>query len=114
MMLEDKVDDLFGYVEERCLWQFSSRTWDRQENIDGVIDQVAALLANSDPILNTPMNKLHYADAKIMVNDLRERFQWIRSVDKMESRVLLDGLKARLVDTAITRSSNRELNHHLY
>ncbi|MFD2407250.1 hypothetical protein ACFSVK_18325 [Azorhizophilus paspali] len=27
---------------------------------------------------------------------------------------LLDGLKSRLVDVTITRSTNRELNHHLY
>lgn len=114
MILDDKVDDLFGYVQERCLWQFFSRTWDRQENIDGVLNQAAALLADNEPVRETPMDKLHYADAKVMVNDLRERFPWLKGVNEGESRALLDGLKARLVDTAITRSSNRELNHHLY
>ncbi|MFD1692687.1 Fe-only/vanadium nitrogenase subunit delta [Azotobacter chroococcum] len=31
-----------------------------------------------------------------------------------EIHFLIDGLKSRLVDTVITRSTNRELNHHLY
>ena len=29
-------------------------------------------------------------------------------------RQLMADLKARLVETAITKSTNRELNHHLY
>ncbi|THF55151.1 V-containing nitrogenase subunit delta [Pseudothauera rhizosphaerae] len=113
-MMEDRIDDLFGYVEERCLWQFFSRTWDRQENIDGVLGQAERLLSGKEPVRETPMDKLFYADALVMVNDFRERFPWIREVEPEEVRELLDGLKARLVDVTITRSTNRELNHHLY
>ena len=34
--LKSQVDDLFDYVQERCLWQFFSRTWDRTENIEEI------------------------------------------------------------------------------
>jgi V-containing nitrogenase delta subunit len=112
--LEGKLDDLFGYVQERCLWQFYSRTWDRQENIDGILGKVGDLLAGREPAKNTPADKLQCAEAKIMVADCRARFPWTLEVGEAEIRALMDGLKARLTDIAITRSKNRELNHHLY
>jgi nitrogenase delta subunit len=112
--MEEKLDDLYGYVQERCLWQFSSRTWDRQENIDGVLGAAERLLTGETPALENPMAKLHYADAVIMVKDCKERFPWLRECGAAEVKQLMDGLKARLVETVITKSTNRELSHHLY
>jgi len=114
MMLEDKIDDLYGYVQERCLWQFFSRTWDRHENIDGVLGKAYELFTGTEPARETPMDKLFYVDAKALVDDCRARFPWIKESGAAEVRELLDGLKARLVETVITKSTNRELNHHLY
>jgi len=112
--MEEKLDDLYGYVQERCLWQFFSRTWDRQENIDGVLGKAEQILSGQQPTNETPLEKLHYADAVIMVKDFRERFPWIRECGAAEVKQLMDGLKTRLVETVITKSTNRELSHHLY
>lgn len=114
MSNQEKIDQLYGYVQERCLWQFYSRTWDRQENIDGVLGKVADLLTGKELDLSTPQQKLYYADAKIMVKDCRERFPWIEEAGPAQVRELLNGVKERLVDIAITGSRNRELNHSLY
>jgi vanadium nitrogenase delta subunit len=113
-VLDEKIDELMGYVEERCLWQFFSRSWDRQENIDGVLNQAARLLVGQEPVRGTPMDNLFYADAKQMVADFRERFPWISESGEAEVRELLDGLKTRLVDNVIVKSTNRELHHNLY
>ena len=43
-MSQQQLDNLFDYVQERCLWQFFSRTWDRKENIEGIIKQATTLL----------------------------------------------------------------------
>jgi len=40
--MTSKLDNLFDYVQERCLWQFASRTCDRTENIEGVLKLVVA------------------------------------------------------------------------
>lgn len=111
---ESKISDLFNYVQERCLWQYSSRTWDRQENIDGVLAKAADLILGREPTKETPAEKLHFAEAKIMVADCQERYPWIKEVFEPEIKALMDGLKERLVDIAITKSHNRELNHRLY
>ena len=77
-MTTEKVDQLFGYVQERCLWQFFSRTWDRKENLDGIFSAATEFLTGKTPKRETPMEKLFYADAKIMVKDFEERFPWIK------------------------------------
>ena len=109
-----KVDQLFAYVQERCLWQFFSRSWDRQENIDGVIGKATELLTAKEISLETPMDRLFYADATVMVADFRKRFPWFAETSPDEVRSLMAGLKARLEEIAITGSKNRELSHQLY
>lgn len=111
---DSKISDLFNYVQERCLWQFSSRTWDRQENIDGVLNKAADLFIGREPSRETPADRLHFAEAKSFVADCRERFAWISQVGAEEIQALMDGLKAKVVDIAITQSKNHELNRHLY
>lgn len=112
--LDTKVDDLFDYVQERCLWQFFSRTWDRQENIDGILKKVTEILSGQEPDRASATDKVHYADATTIVRDFRERFPWIREAGEDERRQLMDGLRSRLEEITITKSKNRELNHHLY
>ncbi len=113
-MTTEKLDQLFAYVEERCLWQFSSRTWDREENIDGVIAAAACLLTGEKPRLETGAERLFYAEARTMAHDLKERCSWIEGADPAEIRALMQSLKERLLDVTITRSKNRELSHSLY
>ncbi len=112
--MSEQVQQLVGYVQERCLWQFFSRTWDRQENIDGIMAAAEALLAGEKPKRDTPMEKLFYVDALEMVKDFRARFPWIATITPQEAKELIAGLKAEMIDIAITRSLNQELSHSLY
>ena len=113
-MSAEQIDQLYNYCQERYLWQFFSRSWDRKENIEGIIATATSLL-NGEPVkLDTPMEKLFYADAKIMVADFKERFPWIVDRTPDEIGVLMAGLKERLEEIAITKSLNAELSHSLY
>lgn len=113
--LAGQVSDLFSYVQERCLWQFYSRTKDRTENIEGVLAQVARLLMGQEPKRDTPVDSLQAADAKIMVKDCKERFAWLQEdIPENEVREIIRELGEKLTDIAISRSQNRELNHTLY
>lgn len=112
--MASQVDELFDYVQERCLWQFHSRTKDRADNIDGVINMAIELLAGRVPVAKTPADRCYVADAKVMVADFRSRFPWIGEAGEPEIIQLLGGLRDRLVDATITQSRNHELNHTLY
>ncbi len=113
-MSEQQVRQLFDYVQLRYLWQFFSRSWDRQENIDGIIAAAIDLLNARRPTGQTPMDRLVYADAREMVKDFRENFPWISELEPSKITDLMHGLKGMLVDHTITRSLNHELNHSLY
>jgi len=112
--MNDKIDQLFGYVQERCLWQFASRSWDRKENIDGVIGKATEMLTGKELTLETPQDRMFYADAKIMVADFKARFPWIEQAGPAQLREMMQGLKEKVTDIAITSSKNHELNHSLY
>ncbi len=62
----------------------------------------------------TPMEKLFYADAKIMVADFKERFPWIEQEGPAQIRALMHSLRERLEEISITKSLNQELSHSLY
>jgi vanadium nitrogenase delta subunit len=113
-MTTAKLNQLFGYVQERCLWQFFSRSWDRQENLDGILQTATDLLTGKPPARETPMEKLFHADAKIMVADFKERFPWIEQEGPAQVRALMHGLRERLEEISITKSLNQELTHSLY
>jgi nitrogenase delta subunit len=113
-MSTEQIDQLYNYCQERYLWQFFSRTWDRQENIDGIVAVATALFNGEEVKLETPMQRLFYADAKIMVSDFKEHFPWIVNQTPDDIRALMACLKERLVEIAITKSLNAELSHSLY
>lgn len=112
--MADRAGELFDYVQERCLWQFHSRTWDREQNIAGILAKAQDLLAGREPPAETPAERCFVADARVMVADLRSRFPWIREAAEADVAEALNGLRDRLVDVAITRSRNHELTHTLY
>jgi len=112
--MSSKADDIFAYIQERCLWQFASRSWDREANITGILGKAADLFAGREVAPATPDDKLFLADAKILVKDCRDRYSWIANTDPTEFPAVLEEVKDLLVDVAITKSKNRELNHTLY
>lgn len=112
--MEERINQLFVYVQERCLWQFFSRSWDREENIDGILTKAGEIFAGQAPKDDTPADRCNLADAKVLVSDFRSRFPWIKEASSEEIKGLLSGLKEKLVDTTITHSKNRELRDRLY
>ena len=113
-MTTPTVNQLFAYVQERCLWQFFSREWDRTENIEGILGKAADLLTGTPLKLETPMDRLFYADAKVMVDNLKDRFPEIAALPPSEVQGLIADLKVKVTEIAVTQSRNHELTQKLY
>jgi len=113
-MMDARTEELFDYVQERCLWQFHSRTWDRRENIEGIIAKATELLQGQTLEASNSNERCFIADARIMVSDFRARFPWIKEAGAEEIRTLMGQLSQLLIDSTITHSKNRELEHRLY
>ncbi|AGK98262.1 Fe-only/vanadium nitrogenase subunit delta [Clostridium pasteurianum] len=114
--MEKKIDEILEFIQERCLWQFHSREWDRTENINGVFDLLPKLLAGEKISTKElePKEKCFYADAKILSDQLQERFSFVKEMDEKEKSELLSGVKEKLVDVAITKCRNEELRTPFY
>ena len=102
-------------MQERCLWQFFSRTWDRKENIEGIF------AAATDMFHNKPAEAAH-ADGhscsmptpRSWSTDFKRALPLDRRAGADQDHRVDDGLKDELVDHTITKSLNHELNHSLY
>ncbi|WP_414756457.1 nitrogenase vanadium-iron protein, alpha chain [Anabaena sp. CCY 9910] len=112
--IQERTEEITKFIQERCLWQFHSRSWDREENINGVINKAIAIASGEKLVNESPAEKLHYADAKILVLDLKKKFSWFENSDQAHITAVLELVKQKLIGIAITGSRNGELHHSLY
>lgn len=108
--MKEKIEEITSFIQERCLWQFFSRTWDREENIEGILTKVTEILTGEHLIIETPTDKYFYAEAKILASDIRNKFSWVKGTSKVDIKAVIDGVKARITEIAIEKSRNCELN----
>ncbi|MGF2039474.1 MAG: V-containing nitrogenase subunit delta, partial [Nostoc sp. CmiVER01] len=112
--IQERAAEVTKLIQERCLWQFHSRAWDREENINGVLNKTAQILTGEKVVLETLIDRGFYADAKILSADLEIRFSWLNSMENSQKKAVLEAVKAMLVDIVITKSKNGELHYSLY
>jgi nitrogenase molybdenum-iron protein alpha chain len=112
--IQERTEEVTSLIQQRCLWQFHSRSWDREENINGVLNKAATILTGQKVVLETLADRAFYADAKMLVVDLERKFQWLSKTDNEQKKAILESVKKRLIEIAITRSLNAELHHSLY
>ena len=107
--MKDKAEEVVAFIQERCLWQFFSRSWDREENIQGILDILGKIYKTEHIALETSADRCFYADAKILAGQLRERCPWIDGLTHEQIDEILDAAKARMTEIAIEKSRNGEL-----
>ena len=112
--IKERTEEVTSLIQQRCLWQFHSRSWDREENINGVLGQAAKILTGEKAVLETLIDRAFYADAKLLVADLEKKFQWLSKMDNAQKKAVLESVKASLIDISITKSRNGELHHSIY
>ncbi|MEH1888244.1 MAG: V-containing nitrogenase subunit delta, partial [Nostoc sp.] len=114
LYIQERAAEVTKLIQERCLWQFHSRAWDREENINGVLNKTAQILTGEKVVLDTLIERGFYADAKILSADLEIRFSWLSKMENSQKKAVLESVKAMLVDIVITKSKNGELHYSLY
>lgn len=112
--MKNKVEELTSFIQERCLWQFHSRTWDREENIEGVLTKVTGILTGEPLDIETAEEKCFYADAKILAAEFKDKFPWLNKLEKGQIKAVIEGVKERITEITVTKSLNGELNVENY
>jgi vanadium nitrogenase delta subunit len=112
--MQDKIEQLFLFFQERCLWQFHSRSWDREENINSICDDVIKLLTGKRVLTETPEEKCYYADSRILVDQMKARFPWILELSDSDRSAVIQGARDKVMAVTVTDSKNSELNNQNY
>ncbi|HEY8805320.1 MAG TPA: Fe-only/vanadium nitrogenase subunit delta [Clostridium sp.] len=107
--MADRVVELVSFIQERYLWQFAPRTWDREENINGILNQASQLLIGEEVSLETPKENCFYADSKFFVNEIKNKFLWLNEMDDVQKKALIESIKVKLIEITITKSLNLEV-----
>lgn len=109
--MEEKALELYKFIQERYLWQFYSRTWDREENIREILGKTAQILSGEEVVPgDTNKDRAYYAEAKMVANEAAGKFPWLGELDKPLVQAIIGEVKTKLIDVMITNSQNGELN----
>jgi len=112
--MKDKIAQLEVYIMKHCLWQFHSRTWDRERQNEGVLGTTTNILCG-EPVANeTREDRCYWVDAVCLADAFENRYPWLHEMDKAEIKTLMQGLKERIDYTTITGSLNKELTDQIY
>jgi nitrogenase delta subunit len=114
MEMKEKIATLENYIMQRCLWQFHSRAWDRENQNNGILGITKTMLLGEEPDLSTPELKCYWVDAKFLVDGFKTKFPWVNDMSKEDIAVMMDGLKERIDYVTIHGSLNEELTVKLY
>jgi len=108
------IDQLYNYIQARYLWQFFPREWDRQENINGIISDIINILTDNPINFENPIEKYFYAEAKVVAEELKDKFKWINELEEQQIIDILTKVKEKLIDILIEESQNPELKKKKY
>lgn len=112
--MADKIQELVDYVQIRCLWQFHSRSWDREENIENILKQMAEILSGHKPQATTPTERCYFANANRLANEVKTALPWMTELGSEELESTVAGAIAKLHQITIDGSLNGELQQPLY
>jgi hypothetical protein len=112
--MQEKIGAVYDYVMGRCLWQFYSRNWDREDNINTIMAYVARLAVGLDVERDTKIKNSHYADAKILAQQLSERFDWFDALEYKDLVSLCEAVRGKLINIAVVNSLNVERTESNY
>jgi nitrogenase delta subunit len=111
---KERVELLLDVIMKKCLWQFHSRSWDRERQNENIIAKTTQLLCDEPVKSDTPEDKCYYVDAVYLADSYKSKFPWISDLDKAELKNIMQGLKERLDYLLITGSLNAELKDPHY
>jgi len=113
-VMQDRVDQLVGYIMKHCLWQFHSRTWDRERQNKEILQMTAQLLCNEEVQHDTLFDRCYWADAVYLADAYRSRYPWLAMMAKAEIKELMRNLHERMDYLTIKGSLNAELTDKNY
>lgn len=104
-----RIMQMEDYIMKHCLWQFHSRSWDRERQNEEILSRAMQILCEDPVAKETPEERCYWVDALSLAEAFKERFVWFAEMDKESIKALMQKLKERIDYVTITGSLNKEL-----
>jgi len=104
-----QIAQMEDYIMKHCLWQFHSRSWDRERQNEGVLSKTMQILCEDPVAKESPEDRCYWVDALSLSEAFTVRFSWLEQMDKESIKALMQKLKERIDYVTITGSLNKEL-----
>ena len=112
--MDEKSAQMTTFIQENALWQFTSRTWDRKENLEGIFGALEGMLKKEPVPRETLAQKAFYADASVLFQQMEKAFSWFSALVPAEGLKALENARAELTDIVIVKSRNAEIHAVIY
>jgi nitrogenase delta subunit len=111
---KERIAQLEDYIMKNCLWQFHSRTWDRERQNREILTRTTQILCAEPVAHETLEDRCYWVDAVCLADAFTSRYPWIRDLEKAEIKLLVQGLKDRIDHLTFKGSLNKELTDQHY
>lgn len=111
---KEKVELLVDYIMKKCLWQFHSRSWDRERQNKEILLRTMQILCDEPVEKASLFDRCYWVDAVCLADGFKGRYPWLATMSKDEIKALMQGVKERMDFLTITGSLNKELKDQHY
>jgi nitrogenase delta subunit len=113
-VMQEYIEQMVNFIMKKCLWQFHSRTWDRERQNREILRKTMQILCREPVEHETPADRCYWVDAVYLADNFQRRFPWLAAMDREEIKLLMRRLKERIDYLTIKGSLNLELTDPLY
>jgi nitrogenase delta subunit len=108
------VDKIIDYIMKKCLWQFHSRSWDRERQNAGILNMTREILIDQEPTHDSPEDRCYWVDAVMMAKGLKRDYPEFGALPVDDIKRIMEKTKERLDFLTIHGSLNQELTDPKY
>jgi nitrogenase delta subunit len=112
--VDTQADQLVDFIMKNCLWQFHSRTWDRERQNREILTKTKEILCEENEEPADRLDRCYWVDAVVLARNYRLHFPWITTMDRAEITAVMQKVREKVDYQTITGSLNKELTDEHY
>jgi nitrogenase delta subunit len=112
--VDAQADQLVDFIMKNCLWQFHSRTWDRERQNREILTKTKEILCEENEEPADRLDRCYWVDAVVLARNYRLHFPWITTMDRAEITAVMQKVREKVDYQTITGSLNKELTDEHY
>ena len=112
--VDAQADQLVNFIMKNCLWQFHSRTWDRERQNREILTMTKEILCEENEEPTGRLDRCYWVDAVVLARNYHKYFPWMKAMNNAEITEVMQKVREKVDYQTITGSLNKELTDEHY